>query len=148
MKNIIIKALFITMLLQSPIMAFDKGELITPLKNVISSKVLRYIPTDIKDIRRVAVGIVAESSAIPTAVKIISYTGVTASTGTSIATLSGAAATSATLASIGSTAVGTTISAAATAVGITMAPAVVGGVIVIGVASGVAYGINSLIDIW
>jgi len=94
-------------------------------------------------VRECAVDMAIEMAAVPTAVSIASAAGITATTGTAIASLSGAAATSATLAGIGSggaTALGV--------VGIAAAPVVVGGVIVVGIAAGVAWGVNSLIDLW
>lgn len=89
---------------------------------------------------KTAVAVGVEYASIPTAVTAASTMGVTASTGTAIASLSGAAATSATLASIGSA--GT---AALAVVGVAATPVVVGGVIVGVVASGVAWGINTLL---
>ena len=65
--------------------------------------------------------------------------GATASTGTAIASLSGAAATSATLAYIGTGVAG--------AVGMTVAsPAIVGGMIVAGVSSAVVFSVDWLLD--
>jgi hypothetical protein len=98
--------------------------------------------------REAAVEVAAEAVSVPAAVGIASVTGTTASTGTAIASLSGAAATSATLAAIGSSTVGTALGAAATVVGITAAPAVIGGAIVVGIATGVACGVNAVIDWW
>jgi len=65
--------------------------------------------------------------------------GATASTGTAIASLSGAAATSATLAYIGTGVAG--------AVGVTVAsPAILGGVIVAGVSSAVVFASSALLE--
>lgn len=81
------------------------------------------------------------ASATSTAVSLVGAAGMTAKTGTAIATLSGAAATNATLCAIGTP--------VASALGIAAAPAVVGGVIVAGAAAGVCYGVSCLIDwIW
>ncbi len=81
------------------------------------------------------------ASATSTAVYVAGAAGMTAKTGTAIAALSGAAATNATLAAIGTPVV--------TTLGIAAAPAVVGGVIVAGAAAGVCYGVHCLIDwIW
>lgn len=81
------------------------------------------------------------TSATSTAVSLAGAAGMTAKTGTAIATLSGAAATNATLCAIGTP--------VASALGIAAAPAVVGGVIVAGAAAGVCYGVSCLIDwIW
>ncbi len=81
------------------------------------------------------------TSATSTAVYLAGAAGMTAKTGTAIAALSGAAATNATLCAIGTPVVAAT--------GIVAAPAVVGGVIVAGVAAGVCYGVHCLIDwIW
>jgi len=93
--------------------------------------------------RECAIDVLIDASAVPAAVVVVSESGAAASTGTAIASLSGASATSATLAGIGSGG-----AAALGAVGIVVSPAVVGGVIVVGIASGVAWGVNSLIDLW
>jgi hypothetical protein len=102
----------------------------------------------LKAAREAVVGVAAEAASVPTAVMVASEAGVAASTGTAVASLSGAAASSATLAAIGSSAIGTTLGSAAAAAGIVAAPAVVGGAIVVGVAAGIAYGVNALIDWW
>ena len=81
------------------------------------------------------------TGATSTAVYLASAAGVTAKTGTAIATLSGAAATNATLAAIGTP--------VATTLGIAAAPAVVGAAVVGAAAAGVCYGVHCLIDwIW
>lgn len=84
-------------------------------------------------------------SATSTAVYLAGAAGMTAKTGTAIATLSGCVATKATLCAIG-----TPVVSALGAVGVTVsAPAVVGGMVVAGVAAGVCYGAHCLIDwIW
>lgn len=79
----------------------------------------------------------SEAAAVPVAVQAASLAGVAASTGTPIAALSGAAATSATLAAAGGPVV--------TVLGIAAAPAVVGGVIVVGIGTAVGYGISWLL---
>ena len=99
-------------------------------------------------VRETAVEVAVEAASVPAAVGIASAVGTTASTGTAIASLGGAAATSATLAAIGSSAVGTAVGGAAAVVGIVAAPAVIGGAIVVGMAAGVAYGVNTVINWW
>lgn len=79
----------------------------------------------------------SEAAAVPVAIKAVSVAGVTASTGTPIAALSGAAATKATLAAVGGPVVA--------ALGITATPLVVGGVIVVGIGTAVGVGINWLL---
>lgn len=101
----------------------------------------KKIETVAKGIGKTAVSIGAESVAIPTAVVVSKAIGATASTGTAISTLSGAAATNATLAGIGAQ-----TSAVIGALGITVAPVVVGGAIVCGVAAGLAWGFNKVIS--
>ena len=89
-------------------------------------------------------GVIA-GSATSAAVATAGTLGVTASTGTAIASLSGAAATSATMAAIG----GPVATGIAAVTGVTLAPAVVGGAIVAGAATAVCYGVNCFIDwIW
>ena len=149
MKSIILKSLVVVLLVQTSVSAWG-FESSKSGSVAHATKSFQYIPTELntKGVRETAVGLVADSSAIPIAVQVASYIGTTASTGTSIATLSGAAATSATLASVGSTVVGTALSGAAAALGVVVSPAVIGGTIVTGVAVGVAYGVNNLIDMW
>lgn len=93
----------------------------------------------VRDVAKAAVHYGAAVGAVPATVEGVSALGMTAGTGTAISALSGAAAVSAT-----SAAIGTPVVAALGAVGIVAAPAVVGGVIIVGVASGVAYGFNAL----
>ena len=111
-------------------------------KNVIGKVTkIGYIPDDLsaKELAKVAVTAVAESVSVPAAVAGASAMGVTASTGTAIATLSGAAATNATLYAIGAP--------VASALGVTFAaPVVVGGAIVGGIALAVSWGVSSLLD--
>jgi len=95
-----------------------------------------------KGVASVAVGVGVEAVSVPATVSIVSATGATASTGTAISTLSGAAATSSTLAYVGS-GVASVIGATT---GIVLAPAVVGGAIVVGVGAAISYGITSLFD--
>lgn len=102
-----------------------------------------------KDIVKAPIKAAADTAittgATSTAVYLASAAGVTAKTGTAIATLSGAAATSATMAAIG-TPVATGI---ATVTGIAIAPAVAGAAVVGAAAAGVCYGVHCLIDwIW
>ncbi len=104
-----------------------------------NAKDSKKIETVAKGIGKTAVSIGAESVAIPTAIAVSKAIGATASTGTAISTLSGAAATNATLAGIGAHA-----SAVIGTLGITVAPMVVGGAIVCGVAAGLAWGFNKL----
>ncbi len=94
-----------------------------------------------KAARETVVNIAVEVVAVPTAVSTVSALGTTAGTGAVISSLSGAAATSATLASIGGSS-----AVLLGGVGIALAPVVVGGAIVTGVALAVGFGINSLID--
>ena len=112
-------------------------------KNVIGKfvKISNYVPDNIspKSVVKVAVTVGTEASAIPAAVAGASAIGVTASTGTAIATLSGAAATNATLYAIGAP--------VASALGVTFAaPVVVGGAVVGGIALAVSWGVSSLLD--
>ncbi len=117
---------------------------LSTLKNATGKviKVQNYIPDDItvKSAAKVAVTVVAESVSIPAAVAGASAMGVTAGTGTAISALSGAAAVSAT-----SAAVGAGTSAALATVGIVVAPAVVGGVIIVGAGVAVGSAINWLL---
>jgi hypothetical protein len=92
-----------------------------------------------KDVAKVAVDYVVTTNAVPAVVTVASELGVTASTGTAISTLSGAAATNATVAAVGSS-----VSTALGAAGIVVTPMVVGGAVITCVAIGVAYGINTL----
>ncbi len=101
-----------------------------------SEKIERVVETAAK----VSITTAAEAVAVPAAVATASSLGVTASTGTAISALRGAAATSATLAAIGGPA-----AAALGAVGIVAAPAVIGGVIVVGTGTAIAAGINWLL---
>ena len=112
-----------------------------PVKNVVVDLVIDTLDGDLsaKDVAKAAVHYGAAAGATPAAVAGASALGATAGTGTAISTLSGAAAVSAT-----SAAIGAPVSAALGAVGIAVAPAVVGGFIIVGVASGVAYGFNAL----
>ena len=94
---------------------------------------------DAQDVAKVAVHYVVDAASVPAAVSTASAMGVTASTGTAISSLSGAAAVSAT-----SAAVGAPVSTALGAVGIAVAPAVVGGAIIVATGAVVAWGINTL----
>ena len=89
---------------------------------------------------KTTINIVVEGAAIPAAVATASSLGVTASTGTAIGSLSGAAATSATLSVIGGPA-----SIALGTVGIVVSPVVIGGVIVVGIGAVIAAGINKIL---
>ena len=92
--------------------------------------------------RKTAVNIAVDAVAVPATVAGAGAVGVTASTGTAVASLSGAAATSATVAAVGAPA-----AEGLAAVGITMlSPFALGVVIIGGTAAGVAYGINKLLD--
>jgi len=133
----------------TPVSSSDaSGQVIMGVRSYAVKEVLDRDTASLKAAREVAVGVAAEAASVPAAVLVASEAGVAASTGTAVATLSGAAASSATLAAIGSSAVGTTLGGAAAAVGIVVAPAVVGGAIVVGIAAGVACGVNALIDMW
>jgi len=83
----------------------------------------------IKEVAKEGVKVVAQRSAVPLSVYGAGSLGLTANTGTAISTLSGIAATNATLYAIGSGA--STVIAGIT--GITVAPVVVGGAIVTGI---------------
>jgi hypothetical protein len=72
-----------------------------------------------------------DAAAVPTAVRIVQASGATATTGTAIAELYGVAATSSSLYVIGAPVV--------TALGIAASPVFVGGIIVVGVATGVGW---------
>jgi len=111
------------------------------VKNVAIDLVSDSLDGDLsmRDIAKAGVHYGAAAGAVPAAVAGASALGVTAGTGTAISTLSGAAAVSATSAAIGGSA-----AAALGAVGIVAAPAVVGSAIIVGVASGLAYGFNAL----
>jgi hypothetical protein len=94
----------------------------------------------VNDIARAGVTVAVEASSVSATVYGASILGVNATTGTAIASLNGAAAVSATSCVIGAPAAG-----ALTAVtGIVVAPAVVGGVIILGAGALVAFGINEL----
>ncbi len=112
-----------------------------PIKNAVIDLVADSLDGDLsaKDVAKAAVHYGAGVAATPAAVAGASALGATASTGTAISTLSGAAAVSAT-----SAAIGAPVSAALSAVGIAVAPAVVGGVIILGTATAIAYGFNAL----
>lgn len=106
-------------------------------KSAVKGAVKGYVKYSIKTAADTAI----TTSATSTAVYLAGAAGMTAKTGTAIAALSGAAATNATLCAIGTPVVAAT--------GIVAAPAVVGSVIVAGVAAGVCYGVHCLIDwIW
>lgn len=95
---------------------------------------------DTKDIARAGVHMAADMGAVPVAVYGAGALGVEATTGTAIATLNGAAAVSATSYAIGApvaTAIGTLT-------GIVIAPSVVGGAIIVGTASLLAVGVNTI----
>lgn len=111
------------------------------VKNAAIDLVLDTLDGDIsaRDVAKAGVHYGAAVGAVPAAVAGASVLGVTAGTGTAISALSGAAAVSATSAAIGGYA-----AAGLGAVGIAAAPAVVGGAIIMGVASGLAYGFNAL----
>ena len=147
MKKIIIIASVNLLLIQTPIFADTIGT----IKQVINaSKNALIKPNNIKSIMKEAtidgleaagkeaVAITIVTPALTTgAVAGAGYIGATASTGTAIASLGGAAATSATLGAIGTTVLG--------AVGVTVAsPAVAGVAIVGGVASAIVWGVSSL----
>jgi len=89
-----------------------------------------------KDVAKAGVHAITTAGATPTAVYSAGALGVEATTGTAIASLNGAAAVSAT-----SYAVGAPV---ASVLGIAAAPAVVGGIIIVGVAGLVAVGINEI----
>ena len=92
--------------------------------------------------RETAVNIAVDSVAVPATVAGASAVGVTASTGTAVASLSGAAATSAAVA-----AVGAPVAEGLAAVGIVaFAPFELGLIVIGGAGAGVAYGINKLLD--
>ena len=98
-----------------------------------------HICDNLTCVREVAVDVAVESYSVPTAVSIVSFAGGTASTGTSIASLSGAAATSSTLALIGTSVTGF--------LGVTVAsPVIVGGVTVLAIGTGVSSLINYFLD--
>ena len=113
-----------------------------PVKNVAVEMASELLDGDLsmRDVAKVGVHVAAGAGAVPATVASASALGATAGTGTAISSLSGAAAVSATSAMIGAP-----VATAITSVtGVVLAPAVVGGVIIMGVASGVAYGFNSL----
>jgi hypothetical protein len=90
----------------------------------------------VNDVARAGVHAATSAGAVPTAVTTASTLGIEATTGTAIASLNGAAAVSATSYAVGAPVV--------SALGLAAAPAVVGGVIIGGVAVLVAVGINEL----
>lgn len=86
--------------------------------------------------------IAIDAASLPTAVLLTSASGTQATTGTAIITLNGAAATSATLAAIG-----TPVSAFVfTTTGVIFAPIVVGGVVVSAAGAVVGAGVNEMIE--
>ena len=93
----------------------------------------------VKKVARAGVDAVATVGATPTAVYGAGALGTEATTGTAIASLNGAAAVSAT-----SYAIGAPVAGVLSGMGIVVAPAVVGGVIIVGAAGLVAVGINEL----
>ena len=96
----------------------------------------------IKSVAGTAAAVGVEVMAVPAAVAIASASGVTASTGTAIAALGGAAATNATLAAIG-----TPIVSGLAGIGVTLgAPVVVGGFIVLTAATGAAIAAKKGVD--
>lgn len=115
-------------------------------KPVVRNAAINFVSTalegdiSVRDVAKVGVHIAAEAAAVPVAISGASTLGVAAGTGTAISSLSGAAAVSATSAAIGAP-VATAIGAAT---GIVVAPAVVGLVVISGVAGGLAYGFNVL----
>ncbi len=145
MKTTIITLTLAIALFVTPASAWDAKEVTKKMNEPLSRSI--GVPLDgsaLDIVREVAVDYGIEAVSVPATVAAASSLGVTASTGTAIATLSGAAATSATLAAIGTP----IIAAASTVVTITAAPVVVGGAIVLGVAAGVAWGVNSIIDMF
>ena len=92
-----------------------------------------------KDVAKVAVNYVVTTNAVPAVVTVASELGVTASTGTAISALNGVAATNAAVAAVGSS-----VSTALGTAGIVVTPMAAGGVVIMCVAIGVAYGINTL----
>ena len=108
------------------------------IKNAGTDLVFRALDGDItaKDIGRTAVHVATTSASTPAVVYGAGALGVNATTGTAIATLNGAAAVSATSYAIGAPVV--------SVLGIAAAPAVVGGVIIVGAATLVAVGINAI----
>jgi len=109
-----------------------------PIKNGTIELVLESLDGDLsaRDVAKIGVHYASTVGAVPAAVSGASALGVTAGTGTAISTLSGAAAVSATSAAIGAP----VAAAIGTVTGVVLAPAVVGGVII----AGVAYGVNAL----
>jgi len=89
-----------------------------------------------------AIHIATETASVPVAVSIASVSGMTASTGTAISTLSGAAATSATLAGVGTTVLEVVGLAGSVAIA---APAAIGGAIVLGAGALVAYAVDTVL---
>ena len=104
-----------------------------------------YGKTVAKTAMKTAVNSVITTSATSTAVTVAGAVGMTAKTGTAIASLSGVAATNATLCAIG-----TPVASTFTAVtGVACAPAVVGGAIIAGGAALLCWGVSECIDwIW
>ena len=112
------------------------------VKNVVIELGSHALEGDLSasDFAKAGVHCAAVAGAVPATIAGASALGVTASTGTAISALSGAAAVSAT-----SAAIGTPVVSALGAIGVTVAaPATVGGIIIIGVATGMAYGFNTL----
>ncbi len=152
MKKLVILIIMASILIPNVSLAGGKNDILKEIEIIIAIDEYAQdiykarntedkIRTTIKHARRMGVDIAAEATAVPVAVAGASYMGVTASTGTAISALSGAAATSATLAAIGGPA-----SVCLGIVGISVAPAVVGGAIVAGAGAAVAWGINKLMD--
>ncbi len=145
MKTTIITLTLASALFTTPASAWDTKEVSKYAKH--SAAPLARFAVDgvtLDTAREVAVSMAVKAASIPATVGGASSLGMTASTGTAIASLSGAAAVSATLAAVGTP----VIAVVSTVVTITAAPAVVGGAVVAGAAFGVAWGINSLIDLF
>lgn len=126
---------------------YNKGDAIYNAKDmgerfdVVAGVVVDHVKDGVKDGVKNATRATIVGASTPTAVSVAGAVGMTAKTGTAISSLSGIAATKATLYAIGAP--------VASALGLTTAPAVVGGVIVMGAASAVAWGVGKLIDwVW
>ncbi len=114
-----------------------------PVKSAVFDLTVNSLDGELSqnDVAKTAASYIVEKYAMRTATATASALEATASTGTAISTLSGAAAVSATSAVIGAP-----VSAALGAVGIAVAPAVVGSAIIIGVITGVTYGLDTLLS--
>ncbi|MCF6207681.1 MAG: hypothetical protein L3J47_12470 [Sulfurovum sp.] len=137
-KVAVVSAIAFTLIVDS---AYAETSMKFGLKSGISEFLMEALDGEVskEDMAKAGVHIVAATGAMPATVTAASALGVEATTGTAIASLSGAAAVSAT-----SYAVGAPVAGVLSTMGIVVAPAVVGGVVIASAATLVALGVNAL----